>query len=54
MKILCIIQKIYRGIMYRLMLLEYKRDVGRLSKREIDKKWPLVHERDKKLCDIIE
>ena len=47
-------QKIYSRIMYRLMLLEYQRDVGILSKEAIDKKWPLVHERDKELCDITE
>jgi hypothetical protein len=36
-------QKIpYRKILYRLMVLEYKRDAGRLTEEELEKKWPIV------------
>lgn len=39
--------KIRQAILYKLMLLEYKRDVGRLTAEEIDKKWPIVDSQPK-------
>jgi hypothetical protein len=35
--------KLRQAILYRLMILEYKRDVGRLTEKEIDKKWPIAN-----------